>query len=131
VNRIEEAASLLENGWCIGNLRDPDDSDKHCAVGAMAVVTGHLVLIKDDETGKMIVDDHATYNNFNRLPEAKALAEEVMDSEWLINEPEPAQRMLGRYFNEGYYDEVVFSFNDSQSSADEVIEMFKYAAKRM
>jgi hypothetical protein len=135
VNRIEEAASLLENGWCTGDLQDPAEPDKHCAVGAVASVCGILSFLPlgygDNEDNIICVDEDATYAGFNELPEAKALATEVMESEWYADRSEGYRTMLAHAYEAGDYDEVVFRFNDDQKDASTVIEMFKYAAKRM
>lgn len=133
MNRIEDAVALLENGWCVGDLVDPYDKDKHCAVGAMAAAAGHLNVTLN-ERNQWVVDEDETYRAFNSIPEGKALAQEVLASYWMVNHtnihPSSAKYMLGSFEAE-LYDEVVFHFNDMQDDKEDVIEMFKHAAKRM
>lgn len=132
MNNIEKAVELLENGWCVGELESEEDSDKHCAVGAVAAASGFLVV--NVENGIRYIDDDSTYGNFNASVEGKALAEEILDDTkpWfdMVGRKAWADGMTASY-KDGAYDSVVFTFNDSQASPENVIEMFKHAAKRL
>lgn len=139
MNNLEEAAYLLENGWCTGDIVKHDEEsggDKHCAVGALTAILDCIQYESDaylypkNERWEY-VDDYSTYAEFNKSPEAKALAEEVMDTDWFHNSRNELKELYGRWFETGDYAAVVYSFNDDQESKEPVIEMFKYAAKRL
>lgn len=128
MNNLEEAAALLENGWCVGDL--VRDKDTYCAVGAVAAVTGIMATYDFDNE----IDEGTTYENFDKIPEARALAQEIIESEWFEKMKVTNYRFADGLlisFENGSYSEVAFAFNDMQNNKEDVIEMFKYAAKRM
>lgn len=138
MNHIEEAAALLENGWCRGDLlkQDERDADAHCAVGALTSAMGIIQWFDNvDEAGPgelgYFIDDEATYAQFNATPEGKALADEIMESQWFAEQTEEMQKWLTNDYQTGAYSPVVFTFNDGQEDKESVIEMFKHAAKRL
>lgn len=119
MNNLEEAAKLLENGWCVGFIKD---RDKFCAVGALAVAIG--IDLTDIETKRPyeLVDDS---------PEGKALAEEILESDYFKNLGSALQDYTLIAFEKGDYSVITYHFNDRQESVEPVLEMFKYAAKRI
>lgn len=142
MNAIEQAVELLENAWCTGALYEQKTEDgmvidKHCAVGALAVATGSVEWVTQDN-GTVTWDDDAVYSNVEKTPEIKALAEEIFDTDWFANLNEDFQVSMQSSFKkgelgskEGYFSSIVYTFNDAQQTNEPVIEMFKMAAKRL
>lgn len=131
MNKIEEAVKLLENNWCVGELKE-DDADKYCAVGALAAVTNNMVFIKTD-ADKYIIDEDEVYEKMNKTEELRAVAQEIVESDiemYWGNHKKDRMDIQG-WYDDGDYAAVVYSFNDKQDSAEPVIEMFKHAAKRL
>jgi hypothetical protein len=119
MNPIEEGISRLENGWCTGHLQD---GDKFCAVGSIAIS-----LLDGVERITGLEEDEA-YDRFNAHPASKVLAQAVLDSEWLQDNPQ-LDASLHRDFEYGSYSCVVFGFNDRQESVEPVLELFRQANK--
>lgn len=117
MNNLEEAAALIENGWCIGQLRNGDG--KYCSVGAVLAVHG----ISEQELFHEVLDTEINgtqdpYKVANGLPEIRALADEI--------------KSRGSYTQSDYADvDVVYFWNDQQDDENAVLEVFKHAAKRL
>lgn len=132
MNKLEEAAELLERGWCRGSLYEVEGGDRFCAVGALAVTLDGMDAIEADKTAYSLVKDS---------PEGKALAEEIMsrivpeDLTFANDADITPQEIYDSYkydFDLGLYDDVIYNYNDDIASGKEdVIEMMKHAAKRL
>jgi hypothetical protein len=110
MNVLEQAAEVLENGWCRRNLVD-DSGDKFCALGAIAAVKLGLTRDMLEENPGL---ENEMYDKLEEMEEVKVLAETILDDEV-----------------RGNATGVVFNFNDDQHSVEPVIEMMKLAAKRL
>lgn len=146
MNAIDVAVEVLERSWCTGELHEPFDddgkrNDKYCAVGALAVATGSVVLLPPEvDNGEVVYywNDGLTYDAVDKTEEIKALAAEIVGSAWWRNYPDSLYKTNMEKFVNGEssvrsytYSEVVYVFNDAQESKDAVIELFKKAARRL
>ena len=123
MNVLEQAVSTLENGWCKASL---SYGDKFCAVGAIA----HNLGVDVNNIHDPAEDDDA-YSVVKNSEAGKALAAEIISSEWLANQDQDIIESYEWYYDEGDYDGVIYYFNDQQDDPGPVIEMMKYAAKRL
>lgn len=126
MSNLERAAELLEQGWCVGDLLEPEEAaaDKFCAVGALAYALG-----LDKHT--LLWEEHEAYDLVRASDEGKALADEIMESEWFANQSESFKENCEAEYGYGGYDEIIFSYNDRQDAVAPVLETFKFAAKRL
>ena len=125
MNKLEEAAALIEGGWCVGNLVNGDG--KYCSVGAILAVNG----VSDHELRNDFVGDEyvegclTAYQFAETLPEIEVLAKEIIEAD-----PESYPNHMLRN-DAGYAVDVVYNWNDCQTDINDVLEMFKLAAKRL
>ena len=132
MNILEEAAATLETGhWCTGSIKD---GDKFCAVGAIGF---HMGLYTMETTRNEVNDGPDVYSAVRAHPAGKALADEVIKSDWYHDaKAEWNEELDGEFWIDSYYiaeqwDDVIVEFNDAQESAEPVIELFKHAAKQL
>ena len=123
MNVLEQAVSTLENGWCKASL---NDGDKFCAVGAIA----HNLGVDVNNIMNNIDDDDA-YNVVKNSEAGYALATEIVNSEWMERQDIDTCDTYEWDYSQGNYDEIIYYFNDQQDDPGPVIEMMKYAAKRL
>lgn len=123
MNVLEESVKTLENGWCKSTLKD---GDKFCAVGAIAHNLGvNVGLIMSSW------EDEDAYGMVKESSAGKALAQEIVESDWLASRHETMREAFEWDYKHGNYDEIIYGFNDSQSTVEPVLEMMKHAAKRL
>lgn len=127
MNVLEQAAELLENGWCQGSLHEHmNDGDVFCAVGALAtVITGQ---VQRTDMAYEIIENHAS---------GMALFLEIMDERIRTASSEYTQDLI-EYRDAARVDRARFdisdeiiNFNDAADNKEEVIEVMKHAAKRL
>jgi hypothetical protein len=124
MNAIEEAAKRLEQGWCKNELAEhvPGVGDKFCAVGAVASAELELTTKYIDE------NEYKVYKMLKTSDSIKALAQEVVESGFY---DDSSQEFIEDLYAHGQYDEIVYTFNDSQETVEPVLELFRKAAKRL
>jgi hypothetical protein len=149
MNKLENAISRIENGWCRGNLLQ---DGKVCALGALAMEELNIdtrlldkdatnleyerlyTLGREAEAEELLVSaSHAeveVYKQLNGLESTKALVDEIRTTEW----HEKLCRNLGRSYVEEEMDDasIIWNYNDDASNSyEDVVETFKHAAKRL
>lgn len=123
MNVLEQAAELIESGWCKANLID---NGKVCSLGAIiATIQGYTSSDIGNLTTKQYwdIENLAYENETNDIPAVKALAAE-------IKKQHPRFDIQPEDYDMPDY-EVIYSYNDEQKSGEPVLEMFKHAAKRL
>lgn len=131
-NILEDAADLLDSGhWCAGYIKD---GDTFCAIGAV----GYEMGLYDLKTEDGAIDAIDVYREFREHPAGKALADEVLASDWYKNIKEEGHAydadrddFVKVYYDDGEYDSVVIEFNDNQNNVKPVVELFRKAAARL
>lgn len=118
MNELEKAAELIERGWCKQELLNGDG--KYCSVGAVLTASGYRLIsetaLVEVGNGEGLAD---AYNTADSLRGIKALAEEILEHD---------------DNNEYHYSSpstTVYEWNDNQKNVNDVLEMFKFAAKRL
>lgn len=119
MNIIEDGIARLENGWCKSQLQD---GDKFCAIGA--VMRSQYAANVNMEVDK----DISPYEDFKSHPAAKAMAKAVLEDEDYFQSGEWKECVQSMY-DDGVYDEIVYTFNDDQETVEPVLEMFRRANK--
>ena len=138
MNRLEQAADNLRNGWCTGDLVK---GDKFCAVGALGVTLEGLSQVpmrptlemRREYAASMLTGENPPhheevvkawtewedqmYSRVGDMPEVKVLAEVIEEqTDGKFNHEDPVER--------------IYQFNDEQAEATDVIAMFEKAAMR-
>lgn len=134
MNPLEQAAELLEQGWCSGGLYN---DGKYCALGALAQVELDLDL-RLAEYGEWEADKHKeqnselywkavayvadVYEQIEKTRSARVLAEQIYED--MGSDPADLKDI-----DDDEIAGIIWSYNDSKSK-EQVLETFKYAAKR-
>lgn len=125
MNILENAADRLENHWCRESLRD---GDKFCAVGILADEMGFDWSNTEElELGT----EGAPYEMVNNSVEGKALADEIMLTDWYIGMSDSGRSFFNGYYEKGEYSVMIYCYNDEQVTKEPVMEVMKHAAKRL
>ena len=114
MNVLEQAAELIENGWCTQELMDGDG--KYCSVGAVLAASGVKI---DANEASGYAEGRYVYNLYDyarSIPAIKALAEEIGER--------------GNFMSSNPVS-TIYYWNDDQNDVNEVLEVFKHAAKRL
>lgn len=138
MNNLEEAAFLTEHSWCAGSLKKTaaNDDDKFCAVGALAQAIDQNLINNWYDLDVMqrthVVNTQVNpYVAIRESVEGKALAEEIMESDWLKAQVAEVRYSIEDFYKEGVYESVIIMFNDEQETNEPVVEMMKRASKRL
>jgi long-subunit fatty acid transport protein len=128
MNAIEEGIERLQAGWCTGAMQH---LDKFCAVGAVA-----RSLVDND----LDLDNTANgYDAFRASDEGKAIAAEVLavrlaepvDTEHPDAGDYDFKEMWQGMYDDGEYDQLVYDWNDEQTSVEPVLALFERAKERL
>lgn len=146
MNPLEQAVEKIENGWCQGRLVK---DGKVCAIGAIAWVEldVDLNLLDRSELPPWNTPERAVavqerrdltrkvYDQASELKSVRVLADEILGTDlWdemkrdYLAEVGASDTSFALLYSDPV--EVVMAYNDAADDQNEVIETFKYAAKR-
>lgn len=119
MNKLNEAAEALKNGWCKGSYRQElPDNETFCALGAL-----NKALIPGYQTGMDIIQYENHIDDMLMSPETQMLADVIRENY------ETELKSLVSYMDDNF--NVITTFNDSIAKhSDEVVAMFEKAAAK-